>query len=205
MVLAERRDVVDPDPVLLDADPVIVETADDRPVRGARRVGRAGDARLVEQRVAERLRLVAHDLAPRNHRHRREGVRGHGQDADRHAAVEARPQSLGAVHDRRRGRHHNFRQGDALRPRGRGHDAEHRKRRPGEELIPPAHRISRSGMLQRNYLLRGLAIVGKADAVRLSLAVASRQHRALRRSEGGGRLLSRERRGRPAASLPRAR
>ena len=54
MVLAEIGRAVRADAVLLDADAIDVEAADDRPAGRAGREARAGDAGLGEQQIAER-------------------------------------------------------------------------------------------------------------------------------------------------------
>ncbi len=70
VVLAEVGHAAVDDAVLLDPHPGIVEAADDRPGRRPRRVGRARDARPVEQGVAQGPGLIARDLILGHHRHR---------------------------------------------------------------------------------------------------------------------------------------
>ncbi len=144
VVLAEFRDVLDADAVLLDPDPAVVEAADDRAAGRAGRVGRGRDAGPVHQRVAEGARLLAGDLLARHHRHRREGVDGHGQDPGRQARIGRR---LRSGLDRARRGDAEFGQGDrVLRARRRRCQGEAEQGRPGEcgpEFRPPdTHRAS---------------------------------------------------------------
>jgi hypothetical protein len=72
VVFAEVGNVVRREAVLLRAHAVVIEAAHDRPAGAAGREGRAGDARLREEEIAERVSGCAPDFAFRHHGHRRE-------------------------------------------------------------------------------------------------------------------------------------
>ena len=78
VVLADVGHVARGDAVLLDAHPVIVEAADNRPV-GAGREGRAGDAGLVLERVGDRRAAGREYLALGRDCRRQEGCLGADQ------------------------------------------------------------------------------------------------------------------------------
>lgn len=82
VILAEVRDVLHADAVLLDAHARVVQAADDRARCGTRSEGRGRETRLVEQQVAQLAWLLADDLAAVDH-----GDRGEGAGDDRQHAV----------------------------------------------------------------------------------------------------------------------
>ena len=80
MVFAEVGGAIGADAVLLDADAIDVEPADDRPAGCTGRKARSGDAGLFEQEVAERAAAVSPQLLVR---HDRDGGELVGDDRDR--------------------------------------------------------------------------------------------------------------------------
>jgi hypothetical protein len=82
VIFAEIGSAVAADAIFHDADTIHIETANDRAARCAWRVGRAGDAGLVVQKIAERGGSAAPDFLVGHDRDSGELIRDNRQRAD---------------------------------------------------------------------------------------------------------------------------